>query len=237
MKINRTKSAIVKFSRRRPDYFTNYQLEGADIPVVQNIKYLGLHLDKLTFNYHVTKLCERTTRLAYAAARLCSSVKKPKLIVKLFDVYIDPIIMYGAVVWAFRTKKMTSLLEHSHRIITRNALNIAPTPLAVNYRPYSQRCQELAIPTLGKRLEYIVLLCLKRLTDSLTFSVNTSKIISAFNAPDPSRRTERRFVDPSVKLQYHLSPIGYALAVVQSRNITFHQWNSTLAEFKAMLKT
>lgn len=99
---------------------------------------LGVILDsKLTFNKHAAMLNERASRLMYAAWRLAKYIKNPRMALKLYHIYIEPIVLYGAAVWTFRTKKQMQLIEGSHRIATRAALGSSPYPIMPNYIAYT----------------------------------------------------------------------------------------------------
>lgn len=117
LQVNNAKSKLVKFSRGRKDDITTYHCGDELIPEVEHIKYLGLIIDrKLSFNKYVNTLRERPTRLMYAAARICSYIKKSQISVRLYRIYIEPIILYGSATWAGRTRIMMQTIENAHRI-------------------------------------------------------------------------------------------------------------------------
>lgn len=81
-----------------------------EIQIVSEIKILGLVIDnKLTFNNHVAHVCKKATNIYKQLARaakiswgLC-----PEVIRTIYVSVIEPIIMYGASVWAEATHKIT----------------------------------------------------------------------------------------------------------------------------------
>lgn len=237
MKINPGKSAVMKFSKHRSDVLTKYNLKDAIIPTVSFFKYLGVTLDeKLTYNIHTQNIKERCCRLVFAAARLCKTIKNPGLIVKLYQVCIDPIVCYAATVWAFRNKTTMAAPGETHRIATRLCLKIPPTPLAPNYIQYEARCRKLHTPLNDDRLAYIAMTNIKKITTNYTYSENAVKITNAMNAPEDNRRVQKPFVDPAVKFHYNNTPLQYVLSVMQRLNILHSEWNAEWGTFKRLIK-
>lgn len=237
MAVNTNKSVIMKFSKHRPDVLTKYRLNGEDLPQVSSYKYLGVTLDdKLSFALHTRNIKERTCRLAFAAARLCKAIKNRHFIMRLYKAYIDPIICYGATVWAFRNKTTMAAAGEAHRICTRLALNIPLTLLAPHYLSYDSRCAKLSTQTNENRIAYIVMTNTKRITMSIQFSHNAAKILSAMNEPDENRRVQRPFIDPTVKSVYTNTPIQYIMSAIQGLTLSYTDWTAEWSTFKQLLR-
>lgn len=236
LKINKKKSIIVKFYRGQKDELTDYYCDGTKLPEQNEVKYLGVILDnKLTFNKHAAILNERATRLTYAAWRLARYIRNPQMTLKLYHVYIEPILLYGSAIWAFRTKKQMQLIETSHRIATRAALKTPPYPVMPNYLAYVDRCARLHELTSTQRMTQIVIINLRRLSDGLTFSQNGRKIENSIDEPQPNRRTQPPLANPACKKQYTNTPIGNMLTVLTTVNIDYGEWIQPINMLKRKL--
>lgn len=70
----------------------------------RNVEYamaghLGVEFDKkLTFNKHAQQVSAKSVRIANAAARLSKYIGDKSINLRLFNIYNDPIIQYGAAV-------------------------------------------------------------------------------------------------------------------------------------------
>lgn len=226
----------MKFYRGNKDELTEYHCDGQKLPEVNEARYLGIILDnKLTFNKQAAALNERTTRLMYAAWRLAKYIKNLRLALKLYHIYIEPIVMYAAATWCFRTKKQMQTIEHSHKIATRAALGTPPHPIMPNYITYADRCAKLHELTTTQRLTQFVIVNLRRLNDDMTFSQNSGKIRQSIEAPQPSRRTQPSLVSPTHKLQYINTPLGFILSVLTTVNIDYQEWIQPFSQLKQKL--
>lgn len=238
MSINSNKSAIMKVTRRQPDILTSYELDGVSIPQVNNFRYLGVILDeKLNFNLHAQAVKERTCRLVYAAARLCKSLKTRKPLMNMYQYYVDPIVCYAAPVWTFRTKITMAAAGEAHRICTRLALGIPPSPLAPHYQTYADRCTTLNNKPNDHRMACISLVCAKKWTSGLAFSANAFKMADSLNEADANRRVQRPFVDSTHKQQYANTPLFFLLTVIQRMSVTADEWHAEWFTFKQKIRS
>eukprot|EP00102_Acyrthosiphon_pisum_P012817 XP_008182117.1 PREDICTED: RNA-directed DNA polymerase from mobile element jockey-like [Acyrthosiphon pisum] len=111
--LNLTKSTAVIFSLRRPTNYNSLKINGHNIPWSQNIKYLGVILDKkLTWNPHIISskvqqgyqrlkilypLINRQTSLSWKCSLLLyKQIIRPLL---LYKQIIRPLLLYTVPVW------------------------------------------------------------------------------------------------------------------------------------------
>lgn len=229
LRINHTKSKVIKFTRGQPDELTKYDVDGVVLPEVEDIRYLGIVFDrKLSFNKHSLVLRERTTRLTYAAARLCAYLKNRKLCMKLYNIYIEPIILFGAATWACRTNKMMAALSNAHRIATRTSLGTAMRPHLPNYIPYDDRCAKIQTLNTNQRISQFVIVSAKGFAENLTYTENTANVLSAINIQDSSRRTPLPLINVSVRRQFASTPSGFILNVLNTSEIEYEDWMGSI---------
>lgn len=76
-----------------------YAMAGHKLERVESIMYLGVEFDKkLTFNKHAQQVSAKSVRITNAAARLSKYIGDKSINLRLFNIYNDPIIQYGAAV-------------------------------------------------------------------------------------------------------------------------------------------
>ena len=104
VKINPTKSeAIIFQNNRKPVNTPSPTIYGSIIPITNQVKYLGVHLDKkLNFKTHITQ----TIRKAQIAAIALNPITGPKSQLPLhtkkllYETMIRPILLYACPAWA-----------------------------------------------------------------------------------------------------------------------------------------
>lgn len=237
LKINQQKSKVIKFTRRQSDAITKYDVDGVELPEVEDIRYLGIIFDrKLSFNKQSSVLRERTTRFTYAAARLCGYLKKRKLCMRLYQIYIEPIILFGAATWSCRTSKMMAAISNAHRIATKTAMGTAMRPHLPNYVRYEDRCARLKVLTTTQRISQFAIVSAKRFADCLTYTENVSNVLAAINIPDESRRIPLPLINVTVRRQHASTPLGFVLTVVNTAEIEYQAWIGTIHMLKMIAR-
>ncbi|CAB0004002.1 unnamed protein product, partial [Nesidiocoris tenuis] len=74
VRVNPTKSAVVRFTYLRNVTNETVQLQGAPVPMSTSVRYLGLHLDqRLTWNVHISQTVNRMRQRVRALKHLLSS--------------------------------------------------------------------------------------------------------------------------------------------------------------------
>lgn len=82
---------------------------GTEIQIVDEIKLLGLTIDKkLTFNSHVTRICKKAANLYKHLARAAKIDwgLSPEIIKTIYVAVIEPVILYASSVWASAADKI-----------------------------------------------------------------------------------------------------------------------------------
>ncbi|XP_052742931.1 uncharacterized protein LOC128198962 [Bicyclus anynana] len=138
------------------------RMAGSTIEMVDEIKILGLILDKkLTFNSHVKHVCTKVLNIYKPLAR---SAKinwglRPEIIKTIYVSVIEPIVLYGASIWAPAAQKLT-IQKHLNAIQRGFALKILKAYRTVSLTaalalaglvPLDLRVQEAASLFIAKR--------------------------------------------------------------------------------------
>ncbi|KAL4096526.1 hypothetical protein QTP88_021465 [Uroleucon formosanum] len=100
--LNPTKSTAVIFSLRRPTNYNSLKINGHNIPWSQNIKYLGVILDKkLTWNPHISSKVQQgyqRLKILYPLINRQTSLSW-KCSILLYKQIIRPLLLYAVPVW------------------------------------------------------------------------------------------------------------------------------------------
>ncbi|KAL4143386.1 hypothetical protein QTP88_005723 [Uroleucon formosanum] len=100
--LNPTKSTAVIFSLRRPTNYNSLKINGHNIPWSQNIKYLGVILDKkLTWNPHISSKVQQgyqRLKILYPLINRQTSMSW-KCSILLYKQIIRPLLLYAVPVW------------------------------------------------------------------------------------------------------------------------------------------
>lgn len=103
MTINPHKITVVPFTRKRKlDHLIPLNLRGVVVPFANEVKYLGITLDKrLTWNSHLKRIKQKASYSLWTCRRICgrSWGVGPKQIYWLYIMVIRPMVTYGSVVW------------------------------------------------------------------------------------------------------------------------------------------
>ena len=100
--VNKKKTKIMVFNRGNKLIRTNCKLENATIETVKSFKYLGFSIaaKNCSFLGTVEDLSTRANRAIFALNNKIKISKLPvKLALKVFNMQIVPILLYGAEVW------------------------------------------------------------------------------------------------------------------------------------------
>lgn len=105
LKLNYDKTQYIFFTRKRKNCFlpsSNLTINGVDICWSENVKYLGIHLDrKLTFQYHITTIQNKVNlyiKILYPLINRKSSLSNFNKIT-ILKVVFQSIILYGCPAW------------------------------------------------------------------------------------------------------------------------------------------
>lgn len=115
LKINPSKTVAVMFGKTKPYRIPPLTVQNSSITWSHNAKYLGVTLDKrLIFTEHVTQIIKKGTRIRGMLYPVLNR-KSPlslKTRIRLFSMYIIPILTYAGAAWApFLPKSQWKRLE------------------------------------------------------------------------------------------------------------------------------
>lgn len=104
IKLNTSKTEAIIFTKRRPCITNKLLINGTHINWSDNVKYLGLHLDKkLTFTKHVNHVIQKSIGslikfypILNRKSKLSSSNK-----LNIYKVFIRPALLYACPAWNF----------------------------------------------------------------------------------------------------------------------------------------
>ena len=114
VKLNGEKSNLVMIARTRERDNENYALQLFNdlIRPTQNAKFLGIEIDKLlSFQKHVDAIYNRATKRLNVLRVLAQSGTDAKTMMKLYKIYVRPIIEYGSISFMAAPKSQITRLE------------------------------------------------------------------------------------------------------------------------------
>lgn len=130
IKLNYTKTQSIFFTKRRKSCFVpnnNLVLGNDNITWLDNVKYLGIWLDKkLTFKYHIDHVLNRVNmykQILYPLINRNSLLSNDNKIL-IFKVIFQSIILYGCPIWGHCAKSHIKRLQIAQNKILKMALKL-----------------------------------------------------------------------------------------------------------------
>ena len=78
--------------------------------ILKSAKFLGVEIDSLlSFKKHIDSVCDRSSKRLNVLKVLAYNGVEPKILMKLYKIYIRPVIEYGSI--AFSTAPKTQLIR------------------------------------------------------------------------------------------------------------------------------
>ena len=114
VKLNGEKSNLVMIARTRDPDKENYALHLFNdvIRPTQNAKFLGVEIDRLmSFQKQVDSICNRATKRLNVLRVLAKSGTDAKTMMKLYKIYVRPIIEYGSIAFMAAPNSQGSRLQ------------------------------------------------------------------------------------------------------------------------------
>ena len=135
LNVNPSKTTIVPFTRRRKVMLNNISLKGELLKLSDNVKYLGVLLDKkLNWNTHLEQVIGKATNTLWICNKTFGKQwgLKPKMIHWIYSAIVRPRITYASLVWWPKTKERGAQdkLEKLQRLATLSitgAMRSTPT--------------------------------------------------------------------------------------------------------------
>ena len=120
-------------------------IDGTPLTLVTEYKYLGVTIaSNLSWNVHITNICNKTRRLVGMFYRRFYTNSSPESLLKLYVSYIRPHLEYCSPVWDPQSKKLAEDLEN----VQKFALKMCTKCWDSNYETLLAATQ---LPTLEKR--------------------------------------------------------------------------------------
>lgn len=117
------------------------------------VRDLGVTFDsELTFKPHIQSIARRLSQMTGAARRFCLDIKSNITINRIFNIYMQPIVDYGSIVWNQRRIVTNLQITLVIKRITRFAFNITYLTRSADYICFEKRCELLNIDLPDVRL-------------------------------------------------------------------------------------
>ena len=137
-------------------------VDGIPLTLVTEYKYLGVTIaSNLSWNLHITNICNKTRRLVGMFYRRFYINSSPETLLKLYVAYIRPNLKYCSPVWNPHSKKFVEELEN----VQKFALKMCMKCWDSNYETLLAATQ---LPTLEKRRTKASLCHLFKIINKLT---------------------------------------------------------------------
>lgn len=156
--LNESKTCWLTYGRKKKSFISFYHIGYERLTQNDKVRDLGIYFDpKMSFKYHYDYVLERTTKAYAASYRFAIGFGNRRILLLIYNIYIRPIIEYGAIIWTGRSNSMDVRLEEPLRKITRFVLGSAYRPYMPGYIQYDQRLSELQqLPTRTRRVVAMV---------------------------------------------------------------------------------
>lgn len=183
IKVNETKSNHVTFTNRRVTC-PQVTLKNQPIPITENIKYLGIHLDKrLTWKKHLSskrsQLNIKTKKLNWLIGRKSQLSLENKLLI--YKIILKPIWTYGIQLWGCAKNSNINIIQRFQNKALRKITN---APWYVSNQTLHR---DLKIPLVKEEISKYA----KRHINRLNFHPN-ELALNLLNNEDEVRRLKRR---------------------------------------------
>lgn len=211
MRLNFSKCNVVRFTNKRHIFDSKYCLDGENLSIVSNYKYLGvLYKNDFSWNDHINYVAAKAGRVLNFLKR---NFKKapPKLKETLYFSNVRTILEYGCSAWDPGTKTCIAELER----IQKRAARFVSSNYDFTISSSDIRA-DLGWPTLQDRRKYMRLKLFHKIFVGATGLRKETYIL------DPTYRSARR--DHSLKVREYSSRINVYKHSFFPR--TCHDWNS-----------
>ena len=189
MKLNADKCHLLVIGQRCDDPVA-VKIGNAEVVNSSEEKLLGVHIDsKLSFDHHVSKLCQNASNKLYALARISPYMDHNKLRI-LMRAFITSQFQYCPLVWMFHNRQLNQKINE----IQERALRITYKDTESTFRDLLQKDCAVAIHT--KNLQILMTEMYKTRND-----LNPSFMQEIFreNTTHYNLRNNNEFIQPRVR--------------------------------------
>ncbi|XP_046145656.1 uncharacterized protein LOC123988941 [Osmia bicornis bicornis] len=132
LSVNPSKTELVLFTRRRRFYFKAPHLFGTQLQLTDEVKYLGVILDKkLTWKNHVNRQTQKAISTYWACRRMFGPTwgLKPRVVRWIYQAILEPITTYASIVWwtSMKREAHRKAIERIYRITLLGIIGALPT--------------------------------------------------------------------------------------------------------------
>jgi hypothetical protein len=162
-----------------------YQIDDLEIAkAVDPVRDLGIHLTpKLNWAPHIQKSCLKANKRWFMFFKFFSTTD-PKIYVRLYKIYIRPVLEFGTQVFNSSIKKNCITIEQVQRRATKMIMKRCFKSIAAQNAPYHERLEILGLQTLESR---------RIINDLVLFDkIDKNKIILNESNKPPVRITNTR---------------------------------------------
>ncbi|XP_047995576.1 uncharacterized protein LOC125233562 [Leguminivora glycinivorella] len=133
--LNPSKTKLVLFTNKRKKELEPIKIEGVELEMVDEFKYLGITLDSsLRYKTHIREQTAKAIRTLYQCKRAVGKNwgLKPSMIHWIYKAIITPRVLYGAVIWWHRThigeyRKNLTKVQRLACLMMTGAMRTTPT--------------------------------------------------------------------------------------------------------------
>lgn len=214
MELNKMKTYFVSYTKS--GILRNesvYYIQMDRIQKVDDIRDLGVIFDnRLTFKQHLNNIQRKAENKFMMGQRFVKDIRCPRVIIKLTNSYIIPIIDYCSLIW-----NQGSRLEHLERVIrqaTRFALCSAHRPYQRNYIDFDDRRMRLKVMTFEERRKISAILTVLKILRGELNTQLAEKIVAYHNNVRMEARYPAIFQIP--RITNHITPLYQAMNYANS---------------------
>jgi hypothetical protein len=208
LNINISKCSQITFTKRKNPITFNYSIMNNKLIIKSHIKDLGITLSNdLTFNEHITLICNKATRMFGFVKRNCREFNDPTCLKILYCSLIRSLVEYGSIIWnPYQTGHITKIEKIQKRflIMMRYKLKKIDTPTKT-------LANELNLQSLeNRRFNNDIIFLYKLLNNLIDCPELLAKI--PFYIPKHTLRYTNTFYIQSQKQNYsHYAPLNRIL--------------------------
>lgn len=111
LNVNPSKTVIVPFTRRKKNTLIQPSLDGVRIPFSEEVKHLGVTLDKkLNWNSHLDKVITKGTNALWVCSKALGKTwgLRPNMVHWIYSAIVRPKITYASLIWWPKTNEVTA---------------------------------------------------------------------------------------------------------------------------------
>lgn len=202
------KCSVISYHRKTAPIVHDYFITGCRLQRVQNIRDLGVTLDReLTFRIHYDNIIRKAERQLGFIFKIANEFRDPFCLKSLYCSLVRSLLETNAVAWCPFHAYWIARFEAVQRRFIRYALRFLPWRDPTNLPPYVDRCRLLAIEPLEHRRAVAQAVFAAKI---LTGAIDCPALLAEFNFYAPERSLRQRnflYLEPRHRLYGLREPI------------------------------